>query len=285
MSKLIISTESCSDLSEEMQKKHNIYVVPMHIVMEDETYPDGSKPVQYIYDYYDKTKKTPKTSAVNPDEFIKFFEKIEEENPDCDIVHISYSSKASCTYQNCAIALEEGVHANVHLIDSLNVSAGVGNLTMLAVELREQYPEISAEELVAKIEALVPKITTSFVPDTLDYLVAGGRVSNAAALGAAILRLKPRIDIINGELIATRKYRGSMKRVMMKLVEDFIANENLSKEYIYIMHTEQADEEVVQEMTKALQLAGFATVKKLILGSVMTAHGGKGAIGMTGLKL
>lgn len=284
MNKIIITTESCSDLTAEMIDKNGVYTIPMHIVFETETFPDGTIPVQYIYSYFEKTKRVPKTSAVNPSEFTSFFEKISRENPGASIIHIGYSSECSCTYQNAVIGIGESKNVDVHLIDSKNVSGGAGNLTMLAVKLRNENPQATVEELVEKIKAYVPRIVTGFVPDRLEYLVAGGRVSNAAAIGASILRIKPRIDIIGGKLIATKKYRGSMSRVAQKFAEEFVQSRNLSREVIYIMYAIGADENIIANMKKYFIEQGFKNVEILHTGCVMSTHGGEGAIGISGIE-
>lgn len=284
MNKIIITTESCSDLTEEMIGKSGVYIIPMHIVFETETFADGTIPVQYIYNYFEKTKRVPKTSAVNPAEFTGFFEKISKENPGASIIHIGYSSECSCTYQNAVIGISESKNADVYLVDSKNVSGGAGNLTMLAVKLRDENPQATAEELVEKIKGYVPRIVTGFVPERLEYLVAGGRVSNAAAIGASILRIKPRIDIVGGKLIATKKYRGSMERVAQKFAEEFVQSRDLSREVIYIMYAIGANKNIIEKMKKYFIEQGFKDVIILHTGCVMSTHGGEGAIGISGIE-
>lgn len=284
MNKIIITTESCSDLTSKMAEQYGIYIIPMHIVFEMETFADGTIPVQYIYKYFEKTRKVPKTSAVNPLEFTHFFEKVAKENEGASIIHIGYSSKCSCTYQNAVIGIGESKNVDVHLIDSRNVSGGAGNLTMIAAQLREKNPQASVQQLVEKIKGFVPRIVTSFVPERLEYLVAGGRVSNAAAIGATILRIKPRIDIIDGKLVATKKYRGSMARVAHKFAEDFVSGNNLNREVIYIMYALGADENTINKMKNYFEEQGFEKVILLHTGCVMSTHGGQGAIGISAIQ-
>ena len=65
MREIIITTESGSDLPENLVKKYDIKVIPMHIVMDATSYADGTISVDKIYEYYNETKKIPTTSAVN----------------------------------------------------------------------------------------------------------------------------------------------------------------------------------------------------------------------------
>ena len=66
MKKYIITTESGSDISKEMINRYDIHVIPMHVTMENQTYPDGSFDVQRVFDYYGETGNLPKTSGSTP---------------------------------------------------------------------------------------------------------------------------------------------------------------------------------------------------------------------------
>ncbi|MCI1930816.1 MAG: DegV family protein [Clostridia bacterium] len=275
---IVISTESCSDVSEENKKKYGIYSVPMHVVFPDRDCDDGKLDVQEVYDFFNKTKQVPKTSAVNPQEFKSFFKKIQEEVPGAQIVHIGYSSLASSTYQNAVTAVEE--LENVFLIDSRNVSGGAGAIAIAAAQMLRDEPEINVGCLVKKLKAIVPKVKTCFVPDKLEYLVAGGRCSNASVLLASVLRVKPRIDIVDGKLIATKKYRNTISKFYNKLIDDFLENEKFDMRKAYIIYTLGSNKDVLEKMKETLMSKGFEDVELTITGSVMATHGGEGAVGL-----
>ncbi|HRF51410.1 MAG TPA: DegV family protein, partial [Trichococcus flocculiformis] len=86
MSRVILTTESGADIPTELAKKHTIRIVPMHVIMDDIDHLDGSFPVTDLYDYYERTKKTPSTTATNLNEYTAFFEKIRSDHPDSIIV-------------------------------------------------------------------------------------------------------------------------------------------------------------------------------------------------------
>ena len=285
MKKIILTTESCSDLSNQILEEHNILSVPFSVNFPDETIDDGQIPIQKIYDFYKNTKKIPKTSAVNPQRYTEFFEEIAEKNENAEIIHIGYSSACSCSFQNATIGVSACKRAKVHLVDSLNVSGGLGNLTLKAWEIIQENPKDSAEELVERIKEYVGKTRTSFIPDTMEYLLAGGRVSNAAAITATVLRLKPRIDIIEGKLIATKKYRGSMKKIISRVVDDFVEGKIFDLKKAYIFYSQGADPLAIEKLKNRLVKHGFKEVITIILGCVMTVHGGPGAIGLTATEL
>lgn len=283
MKKIIITTESGADLPLDLAKLHNIYVVPMHIVMDGIDYPDGSIPVTDVYDYHQKTKKIPSTSATNPNEYQSFFQKINEENPDCIIVHIAYTSKASCTYQNAVIGAE-GI-SNIYFVDSLNVSGGNSAVVLKAVELIEKNHDILPSVLIDKINDYVKRARVSFIPGSLEYLKAGGRVSNAAYIGATLLQLKPLIEIIDGQLVGTKKYRGKTMRIAEEYFNEFIDRYNMDKEHIYILYSLGLDEKIKQRAVEIVKEKGFKLFTWIQTGCVISTHGGPGALGIAGFEI
>lgn len=282
MKKFIIVTESGTDLPLDLVELHHIHVIPMHVIMDDIDYADGSIPVTEVYDYYKRTKKIPTTSAVNPNEYACVFKKIIEENPGCTIIHIGYTSKASCTYQNALIASED--IASIYHVDSLNVTGGEAAIVLKAVELIEKYSDIEPEDLIKKIEYFVSKARVSFIPGNLEYLKAGGRLSNTAYLGASILQLKPLIEIIDGKLVATKKYRGGMRHIAEKYMNEYIDKYNMDTEQIYIIYSLGLDEQIKQYIEEIVKGKGFKKVIWIQTGCVISAHSGPGAIGIAGLE-
>lgn len=282
MKKFIILTESGTDLPLDLVNLHNIQVIPMHVIFGDKEYPDGSIPVTEVYDYYRRTGKIPTTSAVNPDEYQRIYQKITEENPDCIIIHISYSSKASCTYQNALIG-SDGME-NIYLVDSLNVSGGEAAIVLKAVELIEKHPDISPVDLIARIESYVSMARTSFIPGNLEYLRAGGRVSNAAYLGASILHIKPLIEIVKGKLISTKKFRGQMHCIAEKYMEEFMSRYKMDKDHICLLYSLGLEESIKQRMEEIAKIKGFQKITWIQTGCVISTHSGPGAIGIAGFE-
>ncbi|KAF5046402.1 Protein DegV [bioreactor metagenome] len=281
--KIIISTESGSDLPLDLIKRHNIQVVPMHVIMDEQNYPDGSIPVTMVYDYYQQTKKIPSTSSTNPNEYESFFRKINEDNPGCAIIHIAYSSKASSTYQNASIAIKE--FDNIYLVDSMNVSGGEAAIIVKSAELAEKSNCTEPEKLVEEIRTFVSRARASFIPGNLEYLKAGGRVSNAAYLGASLLQLKPLIEIIEGKLVSTKKFRGKMRRIAENYINEFINHYNLEKDRIFLLYSLGLDEEIKVQMEQIVKENNFNKVQWIQTGCVISTHSGPGAIGIAGFEI
>lgn len=282
MKKIILLTESGADMPLDLVKLHNIQVVPMHVIMGDKSYEDGSIAVTEVYDYYERTKKVPSTSATNPEEYQDVFKRITKENPGCIIIHVGYSSKPSCTYQNSIIA-SEGME-NVYHADALNVTGGLAAIVLKAVELIEKHPDMLPNDLVKNIESYAAKARVSFIPGDLVYLKAGGRVSNAAYLGGTLLQLKPLIEIVNGELVSTQKYRGKIGNIVEKYMKEYIDKYNMDKEQIYLIYSLGIEEQIKQHMEQIAKEKGFKKIIWIQAGCMISAHSGPGAIGIAAFE-
>jgi len=283
MRRIIFSTESGADLPRELADKHAIQVVPMHIIMDEQDYLDGSIPVEDIYDYYDRTKKIPYTTSTNPHEYHQLFSKIKADFPGCIIIHIGYTSKASSSFQNAIIAAED--FEDLFLIDALNVTGGLAVIVMYAVALLEKEPTIEPACLIEKIESMIPKSKLAFIPGSLEFLRAGGRVSNIAYLGGALLKIKPCIELIEGKLVSTKKYRGKMSAVAEKLMHDYLNQYNIDREQLYLLYSIGLDESIKQRMDEMAKEAGFKNIKWIQAGAMISTHAGPGGFGIAGLEL
>src|SRR5690625_5634258 len=135
----------------------------MHIIMEGKYYLDGSLPVQDIYDYYERSKKIPSTTSTNTHEYHEFFAKIKADFPDCTIIHIGYTSKASSSFQNAVIAAED--FEDLVLIDALNVTGGLTAIVMYAARLLAKETTIEPVRLMDVIKEVFHKSMLAFVHD------------------------------------------------------------------------------------------------------------------------
>lgn len=214
---ILITADSTCDLPEELVKKNGITIIPLSILLGEDEFLDGVdvKP-RDIYDYVDKTGILPKTSAVSPTRYYEIFKKAVDEGK--SIVHIGLSSAISSSFTNSVIASEE--FDNVFCVDSKSLCTAMGLLVLKACDLKNEG--LSAKEIANEITALVPKISATFIVNSLEYLHKGGRCSSVAKLGANVLGIKPSIAVDNatGRLEVSKKYRGKLEVVYNQYVLD-----------------------------------------------------------------
>jgi len=282
MKRIILSTESGADLPKDLVEKHQIQVVPMHVIMDGKDYLDGELSVEEVFDFYDRTKSIPSTAATNVHEYEELFTKVRLKFPESIIIHIGYTSKASASFQSAVIAAED--FDDLFLIDALNVTGGLGAVVMYAARLLEEEPKISPEYLIAKIESIVPKTRLAFLPGSLDFLKAGGRVSNIAYIGGALLKIKPCIELKEGKLVSTRKYRGKMEIVAEKLMRDYLDEYNIDREQLYLIYSVGLDEQIKKRLEAIAKEAGFKNVRWMQAGAMISTHAGPGGFGIAGIE-
>lgn len=282
MTKYIITTESGSDLPKEIIDRYNIQIIPMHVTMGDKTFPDGSFPVEDIYAYYDQTQTLPQTSGTTPQDNTEVFEKIIATHPDAQIIHIAYSGVTTVSYNAATIAAKE--FDNIHLVDSKNVSIGLTAIVKAAAEFIEANPETTPEEIIAFVEDVRERTRFIFLPNTLLYLKAGGRVSNLAFHGANLLNLHPTIILDNGYLVSGKKFRGSFERCIKKTVDHFFNNHDIDLETVMLGGSPGVTDENKELAYTLIQEYGAPISEWVPTGAVISSHGGPGAFGIVGIE-
>ena len=282
MRRIILSTESGADLPEDLVEKHQIQVVPMHVIMDSKDYLDGQLSVEEVFDYYSRTKKIPSTTATNVYEYQELFTKIRVNFPDSIIIHIGYTSKASASFQSALIAAED--FEDLFLIDTLNVTGGLAAIVMYAAAMLEEEPSISHVKLIEKIESVVPKTMLAFIPGSLDFLRAGGRVSNVAYIGGSLLKIKPCIELKEGKLVSTKRYRGNMSIVAEKLMRDYLNQYDIDRKQLYLIYSIGLDESIKRRMDEITKEKGFENVTWMQAGAMISTHAGPGGFGIAGLE-
>lgn len=280
MSNLILVAETGADIPPALAAKHNIYLVPMHVTMGDETLDDATFPPEDICAYYDRTGRLPQTSGCSPEDFGKVFAEIHRLYPDKHILHLAYSAVTTVSYQSAVIAAEELDY--VTSIDTKQVSAGQAFVVLEMAKLLDAEPGLTVEQAVASAHALCWRARMCFLPKDLEYLRAGGRVSNVVALGGRIFNLHPSIEIIDGYLVAKKKYRGSLEKVVPALLREYSQRESLSKEHIGLLWSVGLPDRVRALAEEEARRCGFLNFTWFQTGCVITTHGGPSCFGIVG---
>ena len=272
--KIVLVAETGSDITPELAEEYGIFLVPMHVSMGDKTLDDGAFPPEDVCAYYDATGKVPQTSASMPNDFTAVLDEIHRRWPDKHILHLAYSAVTTCSYQNAVLAAE-GRDYVTH-IDTKHVSVGQAAVVLEAAKLLRAHPEMGAEEAAAAVREICDRVQMCFVPKNLDYLRAGGRVSNVVALTGNLLNLHPCIEIIDGKLLAKKKYRGALVKLIPKLIGDFAEKHRLEKDLLYFIWSPGLEDDCRRAAKECAAAHGFRRVVWMKTGCVITCHGGPG---------
>ena len=281
--KILITAETGSDIPRELAKELGIVLIPMHVSLGDQTLDDGTFPPEDVCAYYDRTGKCPTTSGSTPYDFESIYDPLFEADPELRVLHLAYSALTTCSYHSCELAIEgKPYEKNVRIVDTKHVSVGQCAVAAAVSQWLTEHPGATLDEAAEAAVRIGEQTKMCFIPDNLDYLRAGGRCSNTAALVGNLLQLHPCIEIIDGRLIAGKKYRGKLAKVAPVLLEDFAARHDLKKEHLYFIHTPYMDEGVRDALNARAADMGFEKTTWIKTGCVITCHGGPGAFGIVG---
>lgn len=277
MSRILISTDSTADLSQQLLEKNNIEVFSLTIVRDGESLKDGVDiKTPDIFEFKEKTGRLTTTSAGNIADYEEFFLHHLKEYD--EIIHFTISSDMSSSYANAKLGAEE--MDNVYVIDSRNLSTGIGLQVLKACDLRDSGK--SAKEIVEYMGSIADKVRASFVLDTLDYMKKGGRCSSVVALGANLLKLKPCIEVHNGKMDVAKKYRGKISAVYTEYVKEQLPDKSkLDTKRVFVTHTcldNPQDVKEIVELVKSMNL--FDEVYETVAGCSVSVHCGPGTLGV-----
>ena len=278
MGKIRITADSTCDLSESLLQKYEISILPLNIVLDMKSYSDGEEiSPDEIYVWSEKMHKTPKTAAVAYDRALEMASAFQKNGDEMIFFGISESMSTTCNVMR--MVKEELNYTDMYVIDSQNLSTGIGLQVLRAAELAGQG--LPAREIVAQIERERSRVRASFVIERLDYLAMGGRCSSVVALFGGKLKLKPRIEVTGGKMEAGKKYRGNQDKVILKYVHDMeMQLRQADPHRIFITHS-GCEEAVIRSVEEYLKdLHHFEEILITRAGGVISSHCGPGTLGV-----
>lgn len=276
MSKIRISADTVCDLSEEMKQRYDIHTIPLYVTRDGVSLKDGIEINRNeVFEHYRTTGRLCATAALNVEDFAQYYR---EQLQGCDeLIMITISSGFSSCYQNACIAAED-FEGKVYVVDSKNLSTGEGLVAVSAAKLRDKG--MSAADIADKLrDEIIPRVDASFFVANVEYLHKGGRCSSIAALGANLLKLRPCIDVINGGMKVTKKYRGNMEKTMKEYVKDRLADMAYDDELIFVTSTcaKEFAELTAEEVQKN---SSFKEIAITDAGCTVACHCGEDTIGI-----
>lgn len=271
-----ITSDSTCDLNHLIEER-DIGILPLQVNLDADSYYDGVDITpQDIFDFVAKTGVLPKTSAPSIGDYEDFFEKqltLGEE-----VIHFNISAKSSGSH-NMAKQAAEKFGGKVRVIDSKALSSGQGLLVLKAADMRDEGK--TSQEIEETVLQLRARVNTSFVPDSLDYLHKGGRVSGMIKVVAGMFKIHPLILMDDGQLVPGKKYKGRMDILIKQYIQDLKEMyPNYDKSRCFVTHS-SADKTLVDvAKAKVKELFEFDEIIETVAGSIITSHCGKGTLGV-----
>ena len=271
----ILSDSTC-DLSQQLLQENNISLVPLTVIKDGKEFKDGVTitPAE-IFAHVAAGGDLCSTSANSVGEYSDMFAQYADQYD--GVLHITIGSGFSSCYQNACIAASD--FENVKVVDSMNLSTGQGLVVLEACRLAKECATL--EELHEKVQAFTAKVEASFLVDKLTYLAKGGRCSAVAALGANLLNLKPQIDVKDGKMGVSKKFRGKYGKCLANYVQEKLADrDDIRRDILFVTKTSVSEEEYAEVMAAVKQYGHFETVYETFAGCTVSCHCGPGTLGV-----
>jgi DegV family protein with EDD domain len=272
-----IITDSTNDLSKELIDKLGIVVVPLAVNFSDEAYLDGVNiTVEDLYKKVSEKNELPKTSAISVAALIELFEKYVNEGH--EIIYMGISKQMSSSYNNACLAAQEVAGDKIFVVDSMNLSTGIGLLLLKACKYRDNGDD--AKTISEKLNRDNKLVLSQFAIEKTDYLHKGGRCSSVAKLFGTLLKIKPIIAVRDGKMHVQKKPIGKMQRALDEMIKQILADKDkLDTEHIFITHSLAFDycDYIYQKLKPELPGVDIITT---VAGCVISSHCGKGTIGI-----
>lgn len=275
--KVKLITDSTNDLGRDLLQLYGIDVIPLTVNFSEESYLDGVEiKTKELYEKVESCGTLPKTAAVSIQKFIEVFEKYV--NDGYEVVYTGIGKTLSRTFENAYFAAQEVNPEKIHLVDSMNLSTGIGLLLMKAVKYRDQG--MSGSEIKEKLEKDRHNVRSQFAVETMEYLHKGGRCSGITRFVGSLLKLKPIIQVRDGKMGVGKLPRGKMVIALNTLIKQLEEDlPNLDKDAVIITHS-LAFESCEYIKSKITEILGDIPVICTEAGCVISSHCGKGTIGI-----
>lgn len=278
MKKVLIVTDSSSDLPENILEDLPIKILPMSVSVKDKPDMDISNiSTKEFYDLMREGEILPTTSQVNVATFMEFFKRCLKQ--DIIPIFLGLSSKLTSSYQSALLARKNigASKDDIIIIDSKCASLGLGMVVIRAAKMAKAGEDPKKIAKAAEHQALHTEHI--FTVDSLNHLKRGGRISTTQAFVGGLLKIKPILQFQGGAIYPLEKVRGrkNMVRRMAEIMGE--RGKNLEDQIIGISHSD--NEELAQELEKLIK-AKFV-VKNIIrswIGPVVGSHTGPGTVAL-----
>lgn len=278
MAHIQLVADSTCDLSPELIEKYHISIIPLCIVMDEHSYFDKEEITpNEIYKWADANRTTPKTAAASYERAFQTLQPFIDAGD--EIIFFGISEQMSTTCNVIRLIASDMEYDKLHVIDSMNLSTGIGLQLLYAAELIADGK--SVDEIIERVEQRRNKVRASFVVDTLTYLARGGRCSSVTALLGNTLKLKPQIVVERGAMGVYKKFRGKQASVIMKYAQELEeALLQADPTCVFVTHS-GCDDAIVNEVVAYLEgLDYFGKVYVTVAGGVISSHCGPGTLGV-----
>jgi DegV family protein with EDD domain len=276
MSRVAVVTDSTAYLPPGIADKHEIGVVPLHVVLGLRSGAEGVEvsPAD-VASALTERRVDVSTSRPTPSEFAAAYRA-------CDapcVVSVHLSGELSGTVEAARLAAAdmatEGIE--VRVVDAATIAMGLGFAVIAAAETASGGGD--ADAVVAAAETTAAGTTTLFYVDTLEHLRRGGRIGAAAALFGTALAVKPLLHVLDGRIAPLEKVRTASK-ALARLEDLAVGVAAEGPVDVAVHHLAAADKAAALAERLRARVGGLQSMHVSEVGAVVGAHVGPGLLGV-----
>lgn len=274
-----ITTDSTVCLPEALVKRYAIQVVPLDLVFDGKVYRDGVDiSPEDFYQLLQQARKLPTTSPASPGDYLKVYQELSQWAD--SILCITVSSKVSAMFDSAQAAKEAAAEimpqTTIQVLDSNTAAMAQGFVVLRAAEAAAQGQGL--EQVAQVAQDIMGRVRLIASLGTLYYLAKGGRVPKVYAWASSLLKIKPIVQLFQGEVGLVAKVRTS-PRARERLVE--IVRQRVAEDPVHVAifhaHAAEEAEELKRQVSSRLQCVELYVTQ---FTPVMGAHTGPGVLGL-----
>jgi len=276
MAKIAVVTDSVATIPDELVKKYNIYVAPVHIIWDKVDYRDGvDLQTSEFYARLRKSKTLPTTSSAIQGEFIQIFEGLRGKVD--GIVTLALTGALGAAYNSALNAKELVPDIPIEVIDTSTAFMAQGFGVIAAAKAALAGGDMA--DVIKAAQKVIPKTHVFWAMDTLEYLRKGGRVSLPQAMLASWLQVKPITGLKEGKVEPLARVRTRAKVIdkLLELMDERVSGD--SPLHVSVLHGDAAEEAGQLEQKVNARYKPVELVRSEI-SPVIGTHTGPGTLGL-----
>jgi DegV family protein with EDD domain len=271
----IIADTTCG-LPYSVLKERGIPAIPQVVIFGEESFHDDEEfNTAAFLEKLKASKELPKTAAPEPPLYYPIFENAKKSGE--SVIVVAPTGRASGTVRSAQTAALEFPGVDIRVVDTRTISCNLGSLVLVADDMARAGK--SADEIMAKLNDLIPRGQIYFLVDTLEYLAKGGRIGGAKRLLAELLEIKPILQIKDGQVESFEQHRTrkrALARLMEVVTEQFKGGEDFHLCVLQV-EAEKEAEVLVQELKSRVNVQDIPIYE---LPPAIVVHAGPKAMGV-----
>ncbi len=274
---VLITTDSISDLPKSLSRSLKIPVLPYKVYTDKAVFSDGIEAEgDVVLKYLGKNDALARSEAPEPAEYEAFF--AEQLSYAQHIIHIALAKNASKGYANASEAALS--FYNVKVFDSGSLSSGTGIITMAAKAMVEGG-QTDTDVIISALEKLRPKVNTSFIMDTTEYLYRGGRMTETIYKICNAFLLHPVIELKKSSMGVGGIIIGNRARYRRRYIEKTLKNPSeIDTSVLFITYVGMKKSEIEAIRDEVLKIVPFEKVYLQKATTAISVNCGPGTFGL-----